>query len=173
MSSLIFDALLFAIKAHGGQIRKYENEPYVMHCIRVARTVAKQGAPDYVVAAALLHDVLEDCPQVSHEDIKQFGSSVYNIVVELTDLPKSAGNRAFRKQQDTKRLHQASPHAQTIKCADCIDNLPSIVEHDPNFGPRFIREKLDLMPGLTKADAALYWKALGMVQQSAAELDIK
>jgi hypothetical protein len=65
------------------------------------------------------------------------------------------------------QLHNADWRVHTIKLADCIDNIPSIVEHDKNFAPRFVQEKLDLIPGLNKGNPNLYLKAMVMIHDAA------
>jgi len=167
----ILRAVAFAVKAHDGQIRKFENKPYVLHCIRVAEKVARVTDDEDVICAALLHDVLEDCPNIQPIDIyENFGGYVLHLVKELTDSPKSVGNREHRKRIDTERLAWASAETQTIKCGDIIDNVPSIVEHDKNFAPRFIREKQTLIKVLDRANTELWEEANNLIQESAKKL---
>lgn len=146
--SRIIEAVEFAVKAHNTQRRKFVDEPYVAHPIRVAEIVAELTQDEDAVIAALLHDVLEDT-QVKYEEIEdRFGFRVAFLVYELTDVSLSAGNRAFRKKVDCARLGNASPLAQTIKCVDILDNTDSIVDNDPNFGKRYLVEvqaSLDVM----------------------------
>lgn len=156
---LVAKALAFATKAHAGQIRKYVGEPYVEHPKRVALTMKKHGFDHHVQAAALLHDTIEDCGVKSHEIHRNFGKRVGHMVDDLSDLPKEAGNRKFRKGQDDMRLHNASHEVQSIKCADTIDNSPSIKQHDPNFYKVYSHEKHNLLGGFTKAHPELLRKA--------------
>ncbi|MTJ93609.1 MAG: HD domain-containing protein, partial [Desulfovibrio sp.] len=78
MPTLIARAAAFAAEAHAavGQVRKYTGEPYVEHPRAVARLVADAGGDDAMVAAAWLHDVVEDT-RVSLDEIRgQFGDAV-------------------------------------------------------------------------------------------------
>lgn len=161
----ILEAVEFAIEAHKGQIRKYTGEPYVLHVIRVARHCYDASHLDEdMLIAALLHDVLEDCPKISKDEIKnKFGLKVLEIVVGLTDTCVVEGNRMFRKAKDRDRIINCGREVHTIKCADCIDNLPSIIENDPLFSTVFISENLMIIPRLHKADRALKRKALDML----------
>ena len=59
---VITAAKMMAGKAHEGQFRKYSGLPYIIHPIEVATTVEAYGGTDEMIAAALLHDVVEDCP---------------------------------------------------------------------------------------------------------------
>lgn len=153
---LVRKAQKFATRAHKGQVRKYTGEPYIVHPIAVAETVRIHGGSDEMVAAAMLHDTIEDT-DVTYEDIhKEFGVTVAGLVRELTDTSRpSDGNRAARKGIDRRRLAKASADAQTIKLADLIDNTTSIVAHDPGFARIYLKEKAALLKVMTKGLAAL------------------
>lgn len=133
-------AVEFATLKHDKQERKYTREPYIIHPIRVAKMVAYLGEP--FISVALLHDTIEDTATTFEELEKEFGSVIALTVLELTDPPKSAGNRAKRKEIARKQL--TSFVAKTVKCADIIDNLDSIARHDPKFAKTFL-EELDLL----------------------------
>jgi (p)ppGpp synthase/HD superfamily hydrolase len=159
MNDIVDRAELFARAAHGavGQIRKYTGEAYVTHPIRVmglVKTVLKD--PD-ALAAALLHDVIEDTELTKEDILTEFGPRVAEMVVALSDPPKVEGgpNRKARKALDRDRLSKASASVQTIKVADMIDNTESIVAHDPKFAKIYLEEKRLLLDVLTKADAGL------------------
>ena len=64
MSDIIQKALLFATEAHGKQVRKYTGEPYIVHPVEVMSIVKSVVSDEEVLAAALLHDVVEDTPAV-------------------------------------------------------------------------------------------------------------
>lgn len=160
MSSKVKRAELFARAAHGavGQIRKYTGEPYVTHPIRVMEIVRTVLPNDLdALAAALLHDVIEDTEITQNEIYAEFGPDVTEMVVALSDPPKVDGgpNRKARKALDRDRLSKASASVQTIKVADMIDNTESIVAHDPHFAKVYLEEKRLLLDVLTKADARL------------------
>lgn len=153
---LIKKARKFATRAHKGQFRKYTGEPYIVHPIAVAETVRLHGGSDEMVAAALLHDTIEDT-NVTYDDVrKEFGITVAGLVRELTDTSSpSDGNRAVRKEIDRRRLAKASADAQTIKLADLIDNTTSIVAHDPGFAKIYLKEKEALLKVMNKGLADL------------------
>ncbi len=155
-------ALSFATAAHAGQLRKWTCEPYVEHPKRVAAAIrdAGYGYPEQIVA--LLHDVLEDTPVTPEQMREAFGTWVTQEVQALTDVDHSHGNRATRRLIDAKRLAGASPLVQSIKCADALDNVPSIVQYgDLNFAALVLREKRNLIPQLVHADAGLRARAMG------------
>jgi len=82
-NSIVFRALDFAVELHAGQKRK-SNEPYIIHPLSVAHILSQDlGVRDpLILASALLHDVVEDVPNISLDDIqREFG----NVVAELVD----------------------------------------------------------------------------------------
>ncbi len=158
---LVERAKAFAAEKHRNQLRRYTNEPYIVHPIAVAKLVKGVKAHDEVVAAALLHDVLEDTDAKESELRELFGDTVTDLVVELTDVYTGPehGNRKLRKEKEAIRLSLASADAQTIKVADLIDNTRTIVRHDPGFARVYLPEKARLLYMLTKAHPAL--RAMG------------
>jgi (p)ppGpp synthase/HD superfamily hydrolase len=154
----IIRALNFAKDAHEGQVRKYTGEPYINHPIEVATIVEAFGGTKYQIAAALLHDVVEDTP-IKIADVEwRFGVTVAGMVADLTDISKPEdGNRATRKGIDRAHSAAASPDAQFVKLADLISNTTNIVEHDPDFAKIYLAEKellLDVM--VAHKDAPIY-----------------
>lgn len=133
----------FATQAHAGQFRKYTFEPYIVHPKEVAEQVAKiKGRTPAMIAAAWLHDVVEDTP-ISIEDIKKhFGKEVADLVYWLTDT-EGGGNRAQRKAVTRHRLSMAPAAAQKIKKEDIIANARSIAEHDRHFWKTFMVEVIE------------------------------
>ena len=167
--TLVEEAKLFATAAHGaiGQIRKYTGEPYVTHPIRVMNLVSTVVQDERVLAAALLHDVIEDTA-ITKEDIAvEFGIDVADMVVALSDPPKVEGgpNRKARKAQDRVRLANAPADVQTVKVADMIDNTESIVAHDPKFAKLYLEEKRLLLEVLTNANPKLVAIAKNQVKK--------
>lgn len=151
-------AKYFATGAHAAvaQMRKYSEEPYIVHPIRVANYVAAAGGTSHMIAAAYLHDVVEDTRTTVTDIERNFGGTVASLVQELTDCAKEEGNRAFRKEVDRERLSLASPEAQTIKLADLIDNTSTIIRHDPKFATQYLKEKRALLEVMTKGDPVLF-----------------
>lgn len=162
--SLSARAQRFAMDKHASirHLRKYTGDPYSVHLAAVARSVAKvENATESMVAAAWLHDVLEDVSSVTRNEIEaEFGSDVASLVVQLTDVSRPAdGNRSARKARDRDQLAQASSEAQTIKLADLLDNASDILAYDHAFGPVFLKEMDNLLPVLTKGDVNLLTQA--------------
>lgn len=153
-----------ATQAHAGQKRKYTGDDYITHPAAVVAILRGAEIDDEAtLAAAWLHDTVEDTDVTASDIVERFGVAVTSLVMWLTDCGLSVGNRATRKAYDRCRLYSAPAAAQTIKCADLIDNTSSIVEHDANFAVVYMREKALLLPLLTKAHEGLRLRAAEIV----------
>lgn len=155
-------ALAFATQAHGAidHRRRYTGDPYIVHPIAVAEIVRSVPHTEAMIAAAYLHDVVEDTPVTIAEIEAEFGPEVAELVDWLTDVSRPQdGNRAIRKQLDFEHTAKAPPAAKTIKLADLIDNTLTIREHDPHFWRVYRREKLRLLGVLREGDQALWARA--------------
>lgn len=154
MKDLVSRASRFAVRAHEGHLRKYHGSPYITHPARVARAARKAGLSDEAIAAAWLHDVVEDVG-VTIEEVKNlFGERVSFLVWSLSDLtPKSEGNRALRKSLYARKLHKSrDPEVHTIKTLDILDNAPGIKADDPGkFWRVYLKEAKDLAEALDLA----------------------
>ncbi len=158
--SIVQDAVAFSTEMHAGQTRKYTGEPYIVHPMRVALTVAATRADNKTVAAAVLHDVVEDTEATESDILKLFGPTVCRLVMSVTDVSVPAdGNRAARKAIDRAHLAKACAGGKTIKLADLIDNTESIVAHDPDFAAVYLDEKRALLPHLLGGSSSLWFQA--------------
>ena len=147
----------FAVDAHKGQKRKYSNKAYITHPIEVAIRIEDKFHNNAMIAAALLHDVLEDT-KVTHSELRVFLHNVFSVevaeevlslVVELTDVYTKESfpdyNRKERKHLEALRLAYVSDDAKKIKLVDIEHNSESILEHDPKFAKVFLEEKKQLL----------------------------
>jgi (p)ppGpp synthase/HD superfamily hydrolase len=150
----------FATKAHFGQLRKYSGAFYITHPEAVANLVRSVPHTEEMLAAAWLHDVVEDCG-VTLDDVQaMFGWEVRSMVSGLANQSKpSDGNRETRKLIDLVHTAKASAQAKTIKPADLIDNTGSIVLYDPEFAKVYLEEKRALLEVLKEGDQTLWAKA--------------
>ncbi|TQX91343.1 bifunctional (p)ppGpp synthetase/guanosine-3',5'-bis(diphosphate) 3'-pyrophosphohydrolase [Rhizobium sp. rho-13.1] len=159
-SDLEKHALRFATAAHGEQKRKYTGEPYIVHPVAVAEIVRGIPHTPEMIAAALLHDVVEDTPVTLLEIKEKFGSKVAQLVAWLTDVSTPFhGNRLARKELDRQHIALAPPEAKSIKLADLIHNSISIRADDPHFWKVFRAEKLRILDVLGEGDATLMAQA--------------
>ena len=150
------------------QVRKYSGLPYTVHTDSVAGIVARHGGNDHQIAAAHLHDTLEDTPLTTSQlflELELFGigrgdaAIIVKLVVELTDVYDKAHYPAFNRAQrkDLERARQASisDAAKAVKLADCIDNGRDIKVNDPGFAKVYISEIGKLFPLIKDAHAGL------------------
>ena len=161
MSSLVYKAQIYASAAHGavGQKRKYTGEPYIVHPCEVVMILSLAGVFNpHVLAAAWLHDVLEDTLVERQALLSVFGLTVLRLVEQLTDQSRPEdGNREARKRIDRGHTALAHPEAKTIKLADLISNTRSIVEHDPAFARVYLKEKALLLEVLRDCSHPALW----------------
>jgi (p)ppGpp synthase/HD superfamily hydrolase len=164
---IVQKAQVYAMAAHASvkQLRKYTNEPYIVHPMEVARIVSTvPGATKDMLAAAILHDVIEDTGCTFTDIHMAFGIDIAGMVSWLTDVSKPEdGNRAHRKAIDLEHIARAPANVKTIKLADIISNCTSIIEHDPNFAVVYLKEKRAQLAVLTEGDAGLLARAREIV----------
>jgi (p)ppGpp synthase/HD superfamily hydrolase len=131
-ASLIEKALRLAFAAHEGQMRK-DGPPYIIHPVAVALLLAKQGFSDTVLAAALVHDVLEDTKVTPQELEAELGGDVLQLV-ELVSYDKTLSWEDQRKKY-IETLRTAPPEAKAISIADKIHNAESLIMAHEKEGP--------------------------------------
>ena len=131
-NQLILKAAHFAAQKHRDQRRKdKEVSPYINHPISVAKIISEIGNIEdpEVLAAALLHDTIEDTETTVDELIDNFGERVCSLVQEVTDdksLPKME-----RKQRQIEHAKEISEGAALIKLGDKISNVTDITNTPP------------------------------------------
>jgi len=129
MSGIFIKALRFAAEKHTLQRRKGNDKiPYINHPIKVVyilNVTANETDPE-LLAAAILHDVLEDTCTTEQEMRAEFGDKITNIVLEVTDdMTMSYDDR---KRHQIKRAPTLSDDAKKIKIADKIANIRDILD---------------------------------------------
>ncbi len=124
-------AVVFAVKAHQGKLRKGKTIPYIIHLMETAAVVAGMTDDLQVIAAALLHDSIEDT-YVTFEDIKaEFGSRVAALVAAVTEkkrpeLPPEETWR-IRKQETIDSLNREQDSAvKMLVVGDKLSNMRAI-----------------------------------------------
>ncbi len=133
-TSLVRAAHAFAAERHAGQLRKGDGKPFISHPVAVARILAAARLPEKVVAAALLHDVLEDTPTRPAELERRFGKEVASLVREVTEPPRRY-SWEYRKRAYLRHLKKASRGALAISCADKLHNTASLLAAYKKEGP--------------------------------------
>jgi guanosine-3',5'-bis(diphosphate) 3'-pyrophosphohydrolase len=129
---MLLEALAFAARKHRDQRRKdVDTSPYINHPIALAEVLAAEGrvADVEVLAAALLHDTLEDTRTTAEELQAAFGERVVGIVEEVTDNKQL--RKSTRKRQQIEHARHMSREAKLVKIADKICNLRDAAERPP------------------------------------------
>jgi len=159
-ADLIRRAREFAVNAHSriDHRRKYKGLPYATHLENVAALVESVTDDVETIAAAWLHDVVEDTPATVENIEDAFGKHVASLVESLTDVSRpGSGNRAFRKETDRQHTAKASGRAKTVKLADLIDNCQDIFNNDKRFARVYLKEMaklLEVLQGGTQSSTA-------------------
>jgi guanosine-3',5'-bis(diphosphate) 3'-pyrophosphohydrolase len=145
------EAAAFARRVHDGQ-RRLSGEPYVAHAEAVAEAVAALGLDEAAVAAAYLHDVLEETDVTAAELERRFGAEVRQLVEAVTNLSRLdfASDAEYEKANLHRMLLAMAGDIRVviIKLADRLDNLRSLEHLPPGRRRRAAREALFLFAPL-------------------------
>ena len=145
---LIEDAYAYASEKHKTQKRK-SGQPYITHCIQVANALSLIHCGPKTIAAGLLHDTIEDCPDVTFDEIKNCFSEE---VAEMVDAVTKVGKIKFQDEED----YQASNHRKLfiamakdvrviyIKLADRLHNMRTLEYMRPDKQKRIAQETLSV-----------------------------
>ncbi|MBI2267497.1 MAG: bifunctional (p)ppGpp synthetase/guanosine-3',5'-bis(diphosphate) 3'-pyrophosphohydrolase [Armatimonadetes bacterium] len=118
-------AIEVAAKAHRTQIRKGTDIPYISHPFAVGLLLAREGCSDEVVAAAILHDTVEDTP-ITLDYVRQiFGEKVASIVDGCSE-PNRHLPWEDRKKHTLEYLRTAPAEVRMVACADKLHNMRAI-----------------------------------------------
>jgi (p)ppGpp synthase/HD superfamily hydrolase len=133
LSSLVDRAIGFAARAHEGQYRKAGDVPYIAHPVAVAMMLQEMGCEPTVVAAGLLHDIVEDCNVTLAELRATFGDEVADIVACLTEPPRTM-RWEQRKEKMIESLRQAPLAVKLVAAADKYHNLQHTLQNQQKRG---------------------------------------
>ena len=155
--SIIEKAMRLAARAHQSQTRKDSDLPYISHPAMVALMLQKHLFPPHVIAAGLVHDVLEDTA-VSEDELRaELGDDVVDIVVALSE--DKALSWEARKERYIESVRRASDEVKAVSICDKIHNLESLLEGYRQLGNeiwnRFNRPK-DKQQWLQEALLSMY-----------------
>jgi (p)ppGpp synthase/HD superfamily hydrolase len=127
-SELVKSALETARQAHAGQLRRgSDGRPYIDHPVAVAEHLVKHRHGDEVLAAALLHDVIEKSEIEAAEVRARFGDAVADLVEALTE-DEAIESYEERKDEHRRRVAEADPAALAIFAADKLTNVAMLRE---------------------------------------------
>lgn len=131
-TSLLDRAITFAVKAHQGVERRGKGFPYIVHPMEAVCIVATMTNDQELLAAAALHDVIEDTDTTADDLKKEFGERVA-MLVEAESDDKTGGSKAEtwhqRKQDTLDRLRNADLDIKIVALGDKLSNMRAIA-HD-------------------------------------------
>ena len=134
-------AVLFATRAHAGQVRKGSEKPYILHPMEVMAIVTKYTDDEDVISAAVLHDTVEDTTVTLERLEKEFSPRVAALVASVTedkkkDLPAES-TWLERKQEAILHLETASHETKLLCLADKYSNLRDMYDDIEDFGSEY------------------------------------
>jgi GTP pyrophosphokinase len=145
--SLIRKAWEFCVSHHKGQTRA-SGEPYIVHPLEVAEVLVEMKLDATAVAAALLHDAVEDTPATNEEIGEKFGDQVAHIVEGVTKIDKiQFANREDRQAENVRKMLLAmvsDVRVVLIKLADRLHNMRTLEHLKPERQEAIARETLDI-----------------------------
>lgn len=166
--NIILAAADLSRRAHEGQVRKYTGRAYVEHPARVAGKVGLlPEVTEDMVAAAYLHDVLEDTQATAEDILKATNEQVLSLVKWLTNPSKGMKNlrREQRKALDREHLMGAPVEAKIIKLVDRIDNLLEVGAAPWDFRALYAHESLLLADAIGLAYTPLAWDLMAIADK--------
>ena len=161
-SSLLDRAVLFAVKAHADTERKGKGFPYIVHPLEAMAIVATMTSDQELLAAAVLHDTIEDTDTTMEQLCAEFGPRVAKLVETETDQHFSADKALTwhqRKQESLNRLASASRDAMIVALGDKLSNMRGIAQDYAALGDE-LWQRFNVK---TKADHAWRFRQLAEV----------
>ena len=182
--TMIENAVIFAVHAHAGAKRKGKNHPYILHPLEVMTIVGSITEDEEVLAAAVLHDTVEDTSVTREDILRAFGPRVADLV-DAESENKREDQRAedtwqLRKQETIDHLKGAERDAKLICLGDKLANLREISrdfdkagsefwqrfnQKDPKMHEWYYRSLFEILEGEFKGASAIeeYSRLLGIV----------
>ena len=149
------EALEFATAQHAGQRRDADQAPFILHPLEVAQLLRGRDYPDHVVAAGVLHDVIEDT-DVGYDEIeRRFGTAVASLVRAVSE-PPGGGDYAERKARLRAAVAQASADAAAVFAADKVAKVREL--------RLALVRRSDSGPAIDPGKSEHYWASLAMLE---------
>ena len=129
-TELLDRAIIFAVRAHAGTERRGKGFPYIVHPMEAVEIVATMTDDPELLAAAVLHDTVEDTDVTIEQIAAEFGERVASLVASESDEPHEKGdsldNWRARKQAAIDRIAAASHDAKIVALGDKLSNMRAI-----------------------------------------------
>ena len=139
-STLLDRAIVFAVRAHAGTERRGKGFPYIVHPMEAVEIAATMTPDQEVLAAAVLHDTVEDTDVTIEQIRSEFGERVASFVATESDEPHqrldSVENWRARKQAAINRIARASRDAKIVALGDKLSNMRAIARDYADQGDR-------------------------------------
>ncbi len=131
LDTALFDkAVIFAVKAHAGTERRGKGFPYIIHPMEAAEIVSTITSDPELLAAAILHDVVEDTGTTVEDLRAAFGDRIADLVASESDTFQEGLSEAEswhgRKEEGIRRLRTASRDAKIVALGDKLSNMRAI-----------------------------------------------
>jgi myo-inositol-1(or 4)-monophosphatase len=136
-TSLLDRAILFAVRCHSGVERRGKGFPYIVHPMEAMAIAATMSSDQEVLAAAALHDVVEDTGVTLDELRAQFGERVAALVDTESDRLGEGLDWMARKEDSLQRLKQASRDEKIVAMGDKLSNMRAIARDYTSKGEVF------------------------------------
>lgn len=140
--TLVTEAVLFAAAQHDGMLRKGTDLPYIVHPAEVLAIASALTNDGEVLAAAVMHDVIEDCGVSEEALAKRFGSRVARLVMSETQLSSGDPRVTWetRKREALSHIAAGSRDVKLIALADKLSNMRAIHrDYDRDRDNMFLR----------------------------------
>lgn len=156
--NIIKRAKNFATDKHQNQKRKFTNEPYIVHSQSVANLVEKYGGDINMIAAAWLHDTLEDTDTTLDELKDHFNNNITQYVLELTSEPIQ--DKSKKGEIYVQKMNHMSPGALLIKLCDRLNNVSDFDNAKPSFVAKYKPETEYILSNLDNPKINEYHKKI-------------
>lgn len=138
MGMILDNAIIFAINAHRGQFRKGEKVPYILHPMEAAVVVGTMTADDEILAAAVLHDTVEDTDATIEQIREQFGERIAALVAAESENKRedqpAASTWKIRKVETIEHLKTAPIEVKMLTLGDKLSNIRSMYRDHLRLG---------------------------------------
>lgn len=140
-TSLLDRAIMFAVRAHSGTERRGKGFPYIVHPLEAVEIVATMTSDQELLAAAALHDTVEDTSVTVEQIREEFGERIASIVASESDTFEEGVSEEdswhSRKQAAIDRLASASHDAKIVALGDKLSNMRAIARDHSAQGDSF------------------------------------
>ena len=136
-TSFLDRAILFAVQSHAGTERRGKGFPYIVHPMEAMAIAATISSDQEILAAAALHDVVEDTDVTIDEIRSRFGDRVARLVETESDRRSEGFDWRARKEDSLRRLKEASHDEKIVALGDKLSNMRAIARDYTSEGEHF------------------------------------